>query len=95
MRSYGLSVTTMEEVFLNVSRAATTATALRKEEADGEEQVCAACGLLHSSTDTGTLERCEESILGGAAGASVTAQYCQHTVTTLGDATTQIGWVPR
>ena len=28
VRSYGLSVTTMEEVFLNVSRAATTAAAL-------------------------------------------------------------------
>ena len=36
VHSYGLSVTTMEEVFLNVARAAVTAAALRRQE-NGEK----------------------------------------------------------
>ena len=48
VRSYGLSVTTMEEVFLNVSRAATSAAAHQQHtdgagsaRADAADQACA------------------------------------------------------
>lgn len=43
VRSYGLSVTTMEEVFLNVSRAAVTAAAHRRHkngEKAADDQAC-------------------------------------------------------